>query len=80
MMAAAAVLMMTFFSESVSRKSRGIVGDAVPVASEETHPLLQVVSLPDGETVELLDGHPENTEELLLREVSLRGGREFSDE
>lgn len=48
------------------------MGDAVPPASEETEFLLKVVPLPQREAVELLDGHPENTEELLLREVSLQ--------
>lgn len=57
------------------QEEQGIVGDAVPAASEKTDFLLQGVPLPEREEVELLDGHPENTEELLLREVSLQGER-----
>lgn len=55
------------------------MGAAAPATSEETDFLLQFVSLPDGEVVELLDGHPENTEELLLREVSLQGRETYRD-
>lgn len=55
---------------------QGIVGDAVQ--SEETDFLLQVVSLPDREAVEVLDGHPEDAEELLLREVPLPGRETYS--
>lgn len=69
---AAAAVTMAFSSESLwFQEEQGIVGDAVQ--SEETDFLLQVVSLPDREEVEVLDGHPEDTEELLLREVSLPG-------
>lgn len=62
-----------FQDPAVIQEEQGIVGDAAPAASEETDFLLQVVSLPDGEAVKLLHGHPEDTEELLLREVSLQG-------
>lgn len=74
MMAAATVLIMMFCSESLwFQEEQGIVGGGVPAASEETDFLLQVVSLPDREAVEVLDGHPENAEELHLREVPLPG-------
>ncbi len=73
---------MTFCSESVwvqdpavIQEEQGIVGDAVQAASEETDFPLQVVSLPNRKLVKLLDGHPKNTEELLLREVPLQGER-----
>lgn len=49
-------------------------------ASEETDPFFQVVPLPEGEAIELLDGHPENAEELLLREVPLQGERQPQSE
>lgn len=59
----AAVLTMMFCSESVwfqdpavIQEEHGIVGHAVPAASEETDFLLQVVPLPEREVVELLDG------------------------
>ncbi len=54
------------------------MGHAVPAASEETDFLLQVVPLPERKVVELLDGHPENTEKLLLREVSLQGRETYT--
>lgn len=47
------------------------MGDAVPVASEETDFLLQVISPPHRKVVEVFNGHPENAEEFLLREVPL---------
>lgn len=68
------LLIMTICSESVIHEVQGIVEDVVPMVSEETDLLLQVVPLPQGELVELLNGHPENTEELLLREVFLQSG------
>lgn len=49
-------------------------------ASEETDLFFQVIPLPEGEAIELLDGHPENTEELLLREVPLQGERQPQSE
>lgn len=49
-------------------------------ASEETDPFFQVVPLPEGEAIKLLDGHPENAEELLLREVPLQGERQPQSE
>lgn len=55
---------MMVFSLSVDPagilEDQGIVGVAVPAASEETKFLLQVVPLPEGELVELIDGHPED--------------------
>lgn len=63
-----------FRDPAVIREEQGIVGVAVPAASEEAHLLLQVVPLPERQGVELLDGHPEDTEELLLGQVSLEGG------
>lgn len=59
---------------AVIQEEQGIVGDEVPAASEEADFLLQVVSLPNREAVKLLDRHPENTEELLLRQVPLQPG------
>lgn len=56
---------------------RGTLGRA---ASEETDLFFQVVPLPEGEAIELLDGHPENAEELLLREVPLQGERQPQSE
>lgn len=68
----AAAVTMAFCSESLwFQEEQGIVGDAVQ--SEETDFLLQVVSLPDRQAVEVVDGHPEDAEELLLRQVHLPG-------
>lgn len=64
----------------VIQEEQGVVGDGVPAASEEEDLLLQVVPLPQREAVELLDGHPENTKELLLRQVSLQGARDKQKE
>lgn len=70
-----------FYSESLwFQEEQGIMGDAVPdtALSEEWDFLLQVVSLPDREAVEVLHGHPEHAEELRLGEVPLPGRETFS--
>lgn len=82
MMAATAVqITMFFYSESLwFQEEQGIMGDAVPdtALSEERDFLLQVVSLPDREAVEVLHGHPKHAEELCLGEVPLPGRETFS--
>lgn len=61
-------------SRRSDREERGILGHVVTEASEQTELLLQLVFLPERQTVKILDGHPKNAEELLLREVSLQAG------
>lgn len=83
MMMATTAVQITMFSYSESlwfQEEQGIMGDAVPdtALSEERDFLLQVVSLPDREAFEVLQGHPKHAEELRLGEVPLSrgGGRE----
>lgn len=81
-MAATAVQITMFFFNSESlwfQEEQGIMGDAVPdtALSEERDFLLQVVSLPDREAVEVLHRHPEQAEELRLGEVPLPGRETF---
>lgn len=81
MVATAVQITMFFYSESLwLQEEQGIMGDAVPdtALSEERDFLLQVVSLPDREAVEVLHGHPEHAEELRLGEVPLPGREIFS--
>lgn len=71
---------VSFNSESLwFQEEQGIMGDAVPdtALSEERDFLLQVVSLPDREAVEVLHRHPEQAEELRLGEVPLPGRETF---
>lgn len=58
------------------REEQGLLGRVVPGRSEETDFLLQLVPLPEGQAVKVLDGHPEDAEELVLGQMSLQANGE----
>lgn len=61
-------------SSPAARTPPGILGREVAEASEQTELFLQLVLLPEGQAVKVLDGHPEDAEELLLGQMSLQAG------